>query len=107
MNWKTLHRWVGLLLGALVLVLGMTGALLAFDPVQHAWRARPADPGLTVATLAERVARGVPAQRKFAACPRAPSWCSVLMANRRRHRMWTRPMAVFWAPTRLPRCHAG
>ena len=59
MNWKTLHRWVGLLLGALVLVLGMTGALLAFDPVQQAWRARPEDPGLTVATLAERLARGV------------------------------------------------
>lgn len=35
MNWKTLHRWVGLLLGALVLVLGMTGALLAFDPADR------------------------------------------------------------------------
>ena len=48
-----------------------------------------------------------PAQRRFAVCLRAPSWCLVLMANRRRHRMWTRPMAVFWAPTRLLRCHAG
>ena len=69
MNWKTLHRWVGLLLGALVLVLGMTGALLAFDPVQQAWRARPADPGLTVATLAERVARGVPGAEEIRRLP--------------------------------------
>ncbi|MFO1212692.1 MAG: PepSY-associated TM helix domain-containing protein, partial [Paenacidovorax caeni] len=69
MNWKTLHRWVGLLLGALVLVLGMTGALLAFDPVQQAWRARPEDPGLTVATLAERVARGVPGAEEIRRLP--------------------------------------
>lgn len=69
MDWKTLHRWVGLVLGALALVLGLTGALLAIDPVQQAWQARPAAPGLSVATLAERVARSVPGAEELRRLP--------------------------------------
>lgn len=56
---KAVHRWLGLTLGTLAVVLGMTGALLAIDPVQQAWEA-PAAPGdLPVATLVERVTRSV------------------------------------------------
>ncbi len=59
MGWKAIHRWLGLTVGTLSLVLGLTGALLAFDPVQQAWQA-PAAPGeLPVATLVERVSRTV------------------------------------------------
>lgn len=60
MGWKAIHRWLGLTVGALAVVLGITGAILAFDPVQEAWQA-PAAPGdLSVATLVERVTRTVP-----------------------------------------------
>lgn len=60
MGWKAIHRWLGLTLGTLAVVLGVTGAMLAIDPVQQAWEA-PAAPGdLPVATLVERVARTVP-----------------------------------------------
>ena len=60
MSWKAIHRWLGLTLGTLAVVLGITGAILAIDPVQQAWQA-PAAPGnLPVATLVERVARSVP-----------------------------------------------
>ncbi|AVO41197.1 oxidoreductase [Simplicispira suum] len=59
-GWKAIHRWLGLTAGALALVLGLTGAILAFDPVQQSWQA-PAAPGdLSVATLVERVAGTVP-----------------------------------------------
>jgi len=55
-----MHRWLGLSLGTLAVVLGISGAVLAIDPVQQAWQA-PAAPGdLTVATLVERVMRTVP-----------------------------------------------
>jgi sulfite reductase (NADPH) flavoprotein alpha-component len=60
MNWKAIHRWLGLTVGTLAVVLGISGALLAIDPVQQAWQA-PAAPGvLPVATLVERVTRTVP-----------------------------------------------
>lgn len=60
MSWKAIHCWLGLTLGTLAVVLGITGAILAIDPVQQAWQA-PAAPGnLPVATLVERVARSVP-----------------------------------------------
>ena len=36
MAWKTIHRWLGLTLGALAVVLGLSGAVLAIDPVQQA-----------------------------------------------------------------------
>jgi len=60
MSWKAIHRWLGLTVGTLAVVLGVTGAMLAIDPVQQAWQA-PAAPGdLPVATLVERVVRSVP-----------------------------------------------
>jgi sulfite reductase (NADPH) flavoprotein alpha-component len=59
MSWKAIHRWLGLTLGTLAVVLGISGAILAIDPVQQAWQA-PAAPGdLPVATLVERVTRTV------------------------------------------------
>lgn len=59
MSWKAIHRWLGLTVGTLAVVLGVTGAMLAIDPVQQAWQA-PAAPGdLPVATLVERVTRNV------------------------------------------------
>ncbi len=69
MGWKAIHRWFGLLAGTLALVLGITGALLALDPVQQAWRAPAADPGMTVATLAERVVRSVPGAEEIRRLP--------------------------------------
>jgi len=60
MGWKAIHRWLGLTVGTLAVVLGVSGAILAIDPVQQAWQA-PAAPGhLPVATLVERVTRTVP-----------------------------------------------
>lgn len=69
MGWKAIHRWLGLTMGALAVVLGITGAILAFDPVQQAWQA-PAAPGnLSVATLVERVARTVPGAEEIRHLP--------------------------------------
>ena len=60
MSWKAIHRWLGLTVGTLAVVLGVTGAILAIDPVQQAWQAPAAPDGLPVATLVERVVRSVP-----------------------------------------------
>ena len=69
MGWKAIHRWLGLTIGTLAVVLGITGAILAFDPVQQAWQA-PAAPGdLSVATLVERVARTVPGMEEIRHLP--------------------------------------
>lgn len=69
MGWKAIHRWLGLTLGTLAVLLGVTGAILAFDPVQQAWQA-PAAPGdLSVATLVERVTRTVPAAEEIRRLP--------------------------------------
>ncbi|MBH1979867.1 MAG: PepSY domain-containing protein [Comamonadaceae bacterium] len=69
MGWKAIHRWLGLTVGALAVVLGLTGAMLAIDPVQQAWEA-PAAPGdLPVATLVERVARSVPGAQEIRRLP--------------------------------------
>ncbi len=60
MDWKVIHRWLGLTLGTLTVVLGLTGALLALDPVVQARQAPAAPDNLSVATLVERVTRTVP-----------------------------------------------
>jgi sulfite reductase (NADPH) flavoprotein alpha-component len=60
MSWKAIHRWLGLTVGTLAMVLGVTGAILAIDPVQQAWQAPTAPGDLPVATLVERVTRNVP-----------------------------------------------
>ena len=69
MSWKAIHRWLGLTVGTLAVVLGVTGAMLAIDPVQQAWQA-PAAPGdLPVATLVERVTRTVPGAEEIRHLP--------------------------------------
>lgn len=69
MGWKRIHRWLGLTVGTLALVLGLTGAVLAFDPVQQAWQAPAALDDLSVATLMERVARTVPGAEEIRHLP--------------------------------------
>ncbi len=69
MGWKAIHRWVGLTAGTLALVLGITGAFLAFDPVQQAWQAPAAPSDLSVATLVERVTRSVPGAEEIRHLP--------------------------------------
>ncbi|QHE88562.1 PepSY domain-containing protein [Hydrogenophaga sp. BPS33] len=69
MSWKAIHRWLGLTVGCLAVVLGVTGAVLTIDPVQQAWQA-PAAPGdLPVATLVERVTRTVPTAEEIRHLP--------------------------------------
>ena len=69
MGWKAIHRWLGLTAGTLAVVLGITGAIVAFDPVQLAWQA-PAAPGdLPLATLVERVTRTVPGAEEIRHLP--------------------------------------
>jgi sulfite reductase (NADPH) flavoprotein alpha-component len=69
MSWKGVHRWLGLTLGNLAVVLGITGAILAIDPVQQAWRAPAAPSDLPVATLVERVARSIPQAEEIRRLP--------------------------------------
>jgi sulfite reductase (NADPH) flavoprotein alpha-component len=69
MSWKAIHRWLGLTVGTLAVVLGISGAILAIDPVEQAWQA-PAAPGdLPVATLVERVTRTVPDAQEIRLLP--------------------------------------
>ena len=51
MSWKVIHRWLGLTVGTLAVVLGITGSVLAIDPVQQAWQAPVAPGDLPVAML--------------------------------------------------------
>ena len=60
MGWRQIHRWLGLVAGVAALVLGITGAVLAIDPVQTAWQAERAPNTLPVVVLAERVQAKVP-----------------------------------------------
>ncbi len=69
MGWKAIHRWLGLTAGTLALVLGLSGAILAFDPVQQAWQAPAAQGDLSVATLVERVTRTVPGAEEIRHLP--------------------------------------
>jgi len=69
MGWKAVHRWLGLAAGTLALVLGISGAILAFDPVQQAWQAPSAPDDLSVATLVERVTRTVPGAEEIRHLP--------------------------------------
>ena len=69
MNWTVIHRWLGLGAGTLALLLALSGALLAIDPVQQAWQAPAAAPDLAVATLAERVQRAMPGVEEIRRLP--------------------------------------
>lgn len=59
MSWKAIHRWLGLTVGAFAVVLGITGTILAIDPVQQALQAPSAPGDLPVTTLLERVTSNV------------------------------------------------
>ncbi|MBE0588999.1 MAG: PepSY domain-containing protein [Hydrogenophaga sp.] len=69
MSWKVIHRWLGLTVGTLAVVLGITGSFLAIDPVQQAWQAPGAPGDLPVATLVERVTRTVPGAEEIRHLP--------------------------------------
>ena len=69
MSWKAIHRWLGLSVGTLAVVLGITGAVLAIDPVQQAWQTPSAPDDLTVATLVDRVTRSVPGAEEIRHLP--------------------------------------
>ena len=69
MGWKAIHRWLGLTVGTLAVVLGITGAILAIDPVQQAWQAPAAPADLPVATLVERVMRTIPGAEEIRRLP--------------------------------------
>ncbi|MCG3200714.1 MAG: Flavohemoprotein [Gammaproteobacteria bacterium] len=55
MDWRPIHRWLGLVAGTIALILGITGAVLAVDSVRDAWQSVPAAADLPVAALAQRV----------------------------------------------------
>ena len=69
MSWKAIHRWLGLTVGTLAVVLGITGAILAIDSVQQAWQAPVAPDDLPVATLVERVIRTDPGAEEIRHLP--------------------------------------
>ena len=69
MSWKAIHRWLGLTLGTLAAVLGITGAILAIDPVLQAWEAPTAPDDLPVATLVERVMHTIPGAEEIRRLP--------------------------------------
>lgn len=69
MAWRQIHRWLGLVAGALALVLGVTGTLLALDPVRNAWQAAPTAQEVSVATLAQRVQAQVPGAEEIRRLP--------------------------------------
>ena len=69
MRWKAIHRWLGLSLGTVALVLGLSGALLALDPVQQAWQVPAAPAGLPVATLVQQVHSAMPGVEEIRRLP--------------------------------------
>lgn len=106
MSWKIIHRWLGLTVGTLAVVLGLSGALLAVDPVQQAWQAPAAAADLNVATLVDRVTRSVPETQEIR---RLPSGAVVVFSF-----AGDQPQARFvdpadgrvlgpWQPSALPR----
>lgn len=69
MVWRLIHRWLGLVAGCVAVVLGITGAILAWDPVRDTWQvaATPAD--LPVSVLVERVSAAIPAVEEIRRLP--------------------------------------
>lgn len=70
--WVVVHRWVGLTLAAFLVVIGLTGSMLAFMPELNRWLAPELFPGphgeieLDVATLAGRAENLIPRGRVMA-----------------------------------------
>ncbi|MCC6194777.1 MAG: PepSY domain-containing protein [Burkholderiales bacterium] len=69
MGWRLLHRWLGLVAGSVALLLGITGTILAWDPLRDAWQAVPAPGDLPVSVLAQRVSATVPGAEEIRRLP--------------------------------------
>ena len=69
MLWRQIHRWLGLVAGSVAVVLGLTGAVLSWDPLQSAWAARPAPGSMSVAQLAAQVMAGTPGAEEIRRLP--------------------------------------
>ncbi len=106
MGWKAVHRWLGLSLGTLTLVLGLSGALLATDPVRQAWQAPAAAGDLPLSTLVARVARSVAQPQELR---RLPSGAIVVFsfAGDQAQARYVDPadgrLLGAWQPSALPR----
>jgi sulfite reductase (NADPH) flavoprotein alpha-component len=66
---RALHRWPGLLALALVTILALSGAALSVFPAAERIAAPRVDPGLTVATLADRVQAAYPGVEQIRRSP--------------------------------------
>ena len=82
--WVRVHRYVGLTMAGFLLIVGLTGSLLAFNfELERAFapelfaRPRGAGPPLDLATLAERAQRAVPAGRVVSVSLVQPDQASV------------------------------
>nr|WP_221302774.1 PepSY domain-containing protein [Quisquiliibacterium transsilvanicum] len=97
---------MGLTAGSFALLLGITGALLAFDPVQQAWQAPAAPDDLRVATLVDRVAHTVQGTQEIR---RLPSGAIVVFSFRgdQAQASYVHPddgrVLGAWQPSALPR----
>lgn len=69
MTWRLIHRWLGLAAGTVALVLGITGVILAIEPVRDAWQAVPAAADLPVSMLAQRVSATLPGVEEIRRLP--------------------------------------
>ncbi|MYN12233.1 oxidoreductase [Pusillimonas sp. TS35] len=69
MNWRLIHRWLGLAAGTVALMLGLTGVILAFYPLRDAWISVPAEQAMPVSTLVERVSANIPAVEEIRRLP--------------------------------------
>jgi sulfite reductase (NADPH) flavoprotein alpha-component len=69
MDWRLIHRWLGLVAGAMALVLGITGAVLAFDPVRDAWQSVPAAADQPVSALVQHVSATIPGAEEIRRLP--------------------------------------
>ncbi|WP_158969348.1 PepSY domain-containing protein [Chachezhania sediminis] len=66
---RALHRWPGLIALALVTVLALSGAVLSIFPAAERLSAPQADPGLSVAALAERIQIAYPGVEQIRRAP--------------------------------------
>mgnify|MGYP001426063353 CR=1 FL=1 len=69
MVWRQIHRWLGVVAGALALVVGITGTALAIDAMASHWQASPTPADLPVSTLVERVSATLPGAEEIRRLP--------------------------------------
>lgn len=56
MSWRQIHRWLGLSIGLIAIVLGLSGVLLSVQPLQESMQAPAAGNSVSVSELAGRLA---------------------------------------------------